>query len=272
MNTKQTLLVLALSSVLVACGSGSSQGTSTPSKADTNTTQGGKTDNSTTDNGTTDNGTTDNGTTDGGNQTVPITGVLIGKDSTTGKLVWANLSENTNINTVTINGTPVDLLPANYNKKDFYTVLNDEGKRKMIVSGVDYLHTRFGVVDTVETWGTFAQGKATDNMPTSGSATYTGRALGAIEGISARSFVTGDSEFTVKFGAEKSVHGKLNNWEVADMPDLEFDAKINGNSFEGNGAKGKFFGPNAAELGGVLNTTHNGKAVGGSFGAIKDKK
>ncbi len=44
MNTKQTLLVLALSSVLVACGSSSSQGTSTPSVPNSDTTQKDKTD------------------------------------------------------------------------------------------------------------------------------------------------------------------------------------------------------------------------------------
>ncbi len=263
MNTKQTLFALALSSVLVACGSSSSgnnnQGASPVSSANTEIGDGNTNDEN-----------TNSENASGGNtnsETKPITGVLVKKDSTDTP-VWDSLSEHT-INTVTINGTSVELLPADYNGKEFYKYMGDDGKPLMIISGLSYQYSRFGAIDD-DIWGVFAHGEPTEVMPDAithpGISFYKGDAVGVIEGISTKGFVAGSSYFYVDF-ALKTVHGGVDGWEANDMPSLEFDATINGNTFEGGGAKGQFFGPNAAELGGVLNTKHNGKIVGASFGA-----
>ncbi len=289
MNTKQTLLVLALSSVLVACGSSSSLNTT---KSDNNTTQTGKTDSGTTDNGKTDSGKTDSGTTDNGKtdsgktdsgktdsgktdkpKATPITGILVEKDSA-GKPAWGNLSDNTDINTIIVNGVSMKLLPDDYTSSSLYKKEKIGGKTKYseIISGNDYKYSRFGVINGNDSanreFALFAQGNVTKKLPITGQFVYTGDAIGAVQGIGG--WNAGKSEITVDFGKDaKKVTGKLYGWENNKMPTFTFDAKINAGGFSGDTVQGKFFGPNAEELGGVLKTTHNGKLAAASFGAKK---
>ncbi|TCP02831.1 transferrin-binding protein-like solute binding protein [Uruburuella suis] len=121
----------------------------------------------------------------------------------------------------------------------------------------------------------FAQGYRTLDMPTSGTAAYSGQALVA----DARSRSTGiiqaditqtDASFSVDFGA-RTLTGKIGSFQP-------FTASIQGNRFATDdrdipfdsypiSAKGGFYGPKAAELGGVF--TDNRFAIG-SFAAKQD--
>ena len=121
----------------------------------------------------------------------------------------------------------------------------------------------------------FAQGYRTLDMPTSGTAAYSGQALVA----DARSRSTGiiqaditqtDASFSVDFGA-RTLTGKIGSFQP-------FSASIQGNQFATDdrdipssseliSAKGGFYGPKAAELGGVF--TDNRFAIG-SFAAKQD--
>ena len=121
----------------------------------------------------------------------------------------------------------------------------------------------------------FAQGYRTLDMPTSGTAAYSGQALVA----DARSRSTGiiqaditqtDASFSVDFGA-RTLTGKIGSFQP-------FSASIQGNRFATDdrdipssseliSAQGGFYGPKAAELGGVF--TDNRFAIG-SFAAKQD--
>ena len=121
----------------------------------------------------------------------------------------------------------------------------------------------------------FAQGYRTLDMPTSGTAAYSGQALVA----DARSRSTGiiqaditqtDASFSVDFGA-RTLTGKIGSFQP-------FTASIQGNRFATDdrnipfdsypiSAKGGFYGPKAAELGGVF--TDNSFSIG-SFAATPD--
>ena len=109
----------------------------------------------------------------------------------------------------------------------------------------------------------FSMGQVTTNMPTTGTAVYNGLSLGSSTG---NAYNQGTSQFNVDFGA-KTISGTVSN--AAYSADLR--GTISGASFSGahNGVNmsGNFYGPNAAELGGVYNGTSNGRSVVGSFGA-----
>ena len=109
----------------------------------------------------------------------------------------------------------------------------------------------------------FSMGQITTNMPTTGTAVYNGLSLGSRTGDV---YDGGTSRFNVDFGA-KTISGTVSN--AAYSADLR--GTISGASFSGahNGVNmsGNFYGPNAAELGGVYNGISNGRAVVGSFGA-----
>ena len=109
----------------------------------------------------------------------------------------------------------------------------------------------------------FSMGQVTTNMPTTGTAVYNGLSLGSSTG---NLYEQGTSTFNVDFGA-KTISGTVSN--AAYSADLR--GTISGASFSGahNGVNmsGNFYGPNAAELGGVYNGTSNGRSVVGSFGA-----
>ena len=109
----------------------------------------------------------------------------------------------------------------------------------------------------------FSMGQVTTNMPTTGTAVYNGLSLGSSTG---NTYDRGTSRFNVNFGA-KTISGAVTNAAYS----IDLRGTISGASFSGahNGVNmsGNFYGPNAAELGGVYNGTSNGKSVVGSFGA-----
>ena len=109
----------------------------------------------------------------------------------------------------------------------------------------------------------FSMGQVTTNMPTTGTAVYNGLSLGSSTG---NLYERGTSTFNVDFGS-KTISGTVTN----DAYSADLRGTISGAAFSGthNGVNmsGNFYGPNAAELGGVYNGTSNGRSVVGSFGA-----
>ncbi len=106
-------------------------------------------------------------------------------------------------------------------------------------------------------------------VPTSGTATYSGLSL--ISNIGGGAWSQGTSRFDVDFG-RKTINGIVSTSPYT----LNLSGNIDGASFNGDkdgiSMKGNFYGPNAAELGGVF----KGSAIEGditnftgSFGAKK---
>ena len=148
---------------------------------------------------------------------------------------------------------------------------------KMIASDGSLSYSRFGAyfgpdksaaeiangARSTQTNKVFSMGQVTTNMPTTGTAVYNGRSLGSSTG---NVYGEGTSRFNVNFGA-KTISGTVSNATYS----ADLRGTISGASFSGahNGVNmsGNFYGPNAAELGGVYNGTSNGRSVVGSFGA-----
>ncbi len=148
-----------------------------------------------------------------------------------------------------------------------------------IVKSIEYEYSRYGRVKLPTTggdWALFSQGHDVTVLPT-GKATYEGDFLGLAglgEGIS------GITHFDVDF-ANKKIDGRFErNVKVGNTPYFRFSGSIAGNKFEGKGTaedysagsnldiKGRFYGPNAEELGGI----YESDAVKGAFGASQINK
>ncbi|OOF83217.1 hypothetical protein BKG93_10475, partial [Rodentibacter ratti] len=127
----------------------------------------------------------------------------------------------------------------------------------------------------------FSQGHDVTALPT-GKATYEGGFVG-LEGLGEST--SGIAHFDVDF-ANKKIDGrfekdiKVKNVKVRNDLYFSFSASIVGNKFEGKGAvkdysagpnldiKGRFYGPNAEELGGI----YESDAANGVFGASQINK
>ena len=153
------------------------------------------------------------------------------------------------------------------------------------VSGSNLSYVRFGTATVFTSSGTeektyeFAYGKliAANDVPASGKATY----KGYVHTETALAGYPNASLFNVDFG-KKTIDGKIYDAsDVAPSKDsVALSGKISGNSFSGTkGAvemQGNFYGPKAAELGGIFKgQTDYGRndgnylGVTGSFGAKK---
>lgn len=140
-----------------------------------------------------------------------------------------------------------------------------------ISSGRKLEYSRFG------SYADFTSNKATvfsigdivpaEQMPTTGQAVYNGLAAASTNGGVGK-FNTGTSAFNVDFGA-KTVNGIVS----VEAKTAALEGKISGGSFsgvkDGISVEGNFYGPNAAELGGVFNGTQGSNQWIGSFGASK---
>lgn len=181
---------------------------------------------------------------------------------------------------VTIDGRKIDLSKANAAFIFYRETAPTEDKmstRQTVLSGRKYSHVQFGA----QTVGiisptyqptlhhdSFAIGNITptsgaDAMPTSGKASYVGDAIL----LQAAAYTTSTSKFNVDFG-RKTISGLIGY-----VNDIPVSGKISGSSFSGEQdgirMKGNFFGPKAAELGGVFSAEHDGGVYQGSFGAKK---
>lgn len=129
-------------------------------------------------------------------------------------------------------------------------------------SGNGYLDSsRFGYIKegVSGTPALFSQGTVTNNMPTTGKATYTGFAAHVANG----QVTTPDAKFIVDYG-NKTVAGTIGN-------NVELTGAITGNQFSGtkNGfsTNGYFYGNGAKELGGTYKNAAG--TVSGAYGAKK---
>ena len=147
--------------------------------------------------------------------------------------------------------------------------------------------------NVLENWrrGYVVFGDRTEDIPTAGTAMYAGR-MGADEwtpanpSFSTRNRWRGDLNLTADFSAS-TVGGEINRlerlaangqWEEAPGALMLDSGRIQGNALSatltGNGftgdASGGFFGPAAAEVGGVVRATHtSGNLLNGWFGGRK---
>lgn len=136
--------------------------------------------------------------------------------------------------------------------------LTDSKTSRKVIGGSTYSYSRFGAIVSgqyLTQTEMFYVGEKTTNMPTKGTATYSGLVID-------HNLTSDDVKFNVNF-ADKTISGTSSNLTFT-------DGKITGADFKGdvsgNGTfNGSFFGDAAAELGGV--GTSNGK--GFSFGAKK---
>lgn len=115
------------------------------------------------------------------------------------------------------------------------------------------------------------------SVPTSGTATYSGKVEGILRnGVGAFEYGSGDLSLQANFGT-RALMGTFNNMKANGNAwhDMNVNAAWNANSSEiqgtlsGNGmngaVNGKFFGPNAEEIGGSWTANGNGYEAVGTF-------
>lgn len=202
---------------------------------------------------------------------------LIAQDRNGANVPVSTLGSNS-LDSVVIDGTTVALTQPGISAGTFTTISNNT--QETIASGRYLSHMRFGAYRDFNANNTganpsyaFALGSITPvaDVPTTGVAKYTGLSVSST--IGGGTFTTGTSVFNVNFG-NKTIEGTINDGGSFPVP---LAGKINGAAFSGekNGVNmsGHFFGPKAAELGGVYNGTliHGSQVIDhiGSFGAKK---
>lgn len=148
--------------------------------------------------------------------------------------------------------------------------INGKSYKTFIVSGFKYPNSKFGYINEGNEDYIFSHGALTANMPTSGRVKYDGDAIIGRAGA----VTVGDADFVADFGA-KTLMGKIERESESTFPfnPVYLNATISGNSFASApgavSARGHFYGPNAAELGGIFHDAN--QQIGGSFGARIDR-
>jgi hypothetical protein len=187
--------------------------------------------------------------------------------------------------TYNFRGTPVDVTLNGLEAGGF--VETKESPIARYIGGTTYGYSRFGVVASYDTFGTehitngevFYVGQKTSSMPTTGEATYNGMASSLYEGA----FINNDIQIFVDYGV-RTITGRMDNDPIFGE-DVLFDGTIEGSDFSGDLAatydgttydnagtfSGSFFGPDAAELGGVgVLSDGVDRTIAFSFGAEKE--
>lgn len=145
-----------------------------------------------------------------------------------------------------------------------------------------YSDIRFGVSDSSndrDNTYLFYNGNPTNNMPTSGTASYVGQSIITadittdIPALDDEDYYTGTSQFNVDFG-NKTLNGSLG---INKIQPVNINASISGNSFNGTAnssslpsaarVEGKFYGEQAKQLAGLAQANDNSWAA--AFGAQK---
>lgn len=157
----------------------------------------------------------------------------------------------------------------------------------MLSKGFD--HVRFGVHMDVRDmnmhkYAHFVFGDLTDysDMPSRGTASYSGSAILSEIGAGEPQDYQGSSKFNVYFD-QKVITGSISYEPVAKFPErdpivtIPLVASIGGGQFTGsteaytgNVMWGNFYGPQAEELGGTFNANYPEHYVIGAFGAKKE--
>lgn len=256
---KSALLGLSLATALLtACGGGG--GSSNPTPMVNNNGSGGNSGNN--NGGTTVVGTTtnNNAQTNTDKLDTTIQGNLLNLNNATAKRAnnsATTTAATTDKNIVVVNGQKLTFMQTGISSN----AINMDATNMARTGGSSNLqYTRYGYLrEGSNAPVLFAQGNLAEKMPTSGEATYTGQSAHVHNGnVELR-----NAKFSVNYAA-KTVTGKIGT-------DINLSAKINGNTFSGQQGiyttDGKFYGPNAEEMGGVYkNTTGN---ISGAFGAKK---
>jgi putative lipoprotein len=206
----------------------------------------------------------------------------------TGLSAYLNSATKTNISgdkdfVITIGNHKITVVRPGITAGKLLKVLDQKGN--MTVSGDILSYVRFGTATVFTSSGAeektyeFAYGKLTaaNDVPASGKATY----KGYVHTETALAGYLNASLFNVDF-CKKTIDGKI--YDASDVAPskayVALSGKISGNSFSGTkGAvemQGNFYGPKAAELGGIFKGQtdygeNNGNYLGivGSFGAKK---
>ncbi|OAM26370.1 MULTISPECIES: transferrin-binding protein-like solute binding protein [Eikenella] len=178
------------------------------------------------------------------------------------------------INQLIVEGKTIDIIPDGITAGTTYSEPPTPSRERAVGSS-SLSYTRFGYVrDNTANGYMVAQGETATDMPTTGSAVYNGYAVLAKVGGSGLS--TGSSRFDVNFdGAQPGISGIINvDSDTITLGDFG-RGQIAGSNFSGTGSgtgsgpvsfQGSFYGPNAAELGGVF---HKQGEYSGAFGAAK---
>ena len=149
-----------------------------------------------------------------------------------------------------------------------------------LVSGNFLSYSRFGFVENKnEDPRVFSLGAITMNMPTTGPAKYTGKIIESGGHKTDDNYYWSHNKGTftadVDFAA-KTISANLKHLGKGENETRGFTAKINGAEFLGTsgsggikGVAGKFYGDNAAEIGGVYRGETDKHLMAGSFGGKK---
>lgn len=182
-------------------------------------------------------------------------------------------------NEIVVDGKSIALIPAHLSAGKFLQLNNYDGFNR-IVSGNFLSYSRFGYVENKdEDPRFFSLGDITMNMPTTGTAKYTGKIIeiGTHKTVRGDGWLHNKGTFTadVDFAA-KTISANLINLGKGENETRGFTAKINGAEFLGTsgsggikGVAGKFYGDNAAEIGGVYRGETDKHLMAGSFGGKK---
>ncbi|QLB14597.1 hypothetical protein A6B39_03575 [Mannheimia granulomatis] len=210
------------------------------------------------------------------------------KDNSTGRVLVFDekvhkkaLTSATDLNVIIVDGQSIPIA-----KKPADTWQDDE---RLHTCCGKYTDVRFGLKESSgpsEKDYFFYNGNPTSNMPTSGTAHYTGHSFIDFDDevypevqtkLNVKKweddYIKGTATFDVDF-ASKKLSGTLHE---ARIEPISVRATINGNSFNGSATskdfnttaelEGKFYGENAKELGGLFFDNKN--SWGGTFGASK---
>ena len=180
------------------------------------------------------------------------------------------------MSSINVEGTDVDIGIRGLTAKHWLNVLKEKKKRRFDVCCGIYSDMRFGsnsdLIDKSHIYF-FYNGNPTNDMPTTGTASYVGHAITSVDlnPLDHRDLYQGDSQFNVDFG-NKTLNGALDirNFHA------DINATIAGNYFNGTAnsslassarVEGKFYGPQAKELAGFIQANDN--SWGAAFGAQK---
>lgn len=274
---KSALLGLSLATALLtACGGGG--GSSNPTPMVNN----GNTNTSNTNTGNTNSGnqnpkpttptiidttTANNGTQTNNKTDTTIAGTKLNLSQANNRVSSSQVTTATpNINVVVVNGQQIKFIPENGVNIVSNTINISDANSTRIGGGSRNLqYTRYGYVKQGQDSFLFAQGQKTATMPTTGQAIYTGKAAHIHNG----EVKLKDAEFDVNY-ANKQISGQIRD-EGTRNTIAALSAKIDGNTFSGTvgtfSTNGHFYGPNAAEMGGVYKNAIGN--ISGAFGAKK---
>lgn len=177
---------------------------------------------------------------------------------------------------INVEGTDVDIGIRGFTAKHWLNVLSGKKERRFDVCCGIYSDMRFGsnsgLIDKSHIYF-FYNGNPTNDMPTTGTASYVGHAITSVDlnPSDYRDLYEGTSQFNVDFG-NKTLNGALDirNFHA------DINATITGNYFNGTAnsplvstgrVEGKFYGSQAKELAGFVQANDN--SWGSAFGAEK---